>query len=80
MNTVDASSMKDNALLSEESDVLSGETSNTDYAILAVLQSPNKNMTEMCESLRSLKQKGETKTPQRQNLRFFTQWSHAVNE
>ena len=66
MNTVHASSMQENALLSEKSDVLSGETSNTDYAILAVLQSPNKNMTEMGESLRSLKQKGETQTPPRQ--------------
>ena len=37
--------------------------SNTNHAILAVLQSLNKNMTEMGESLRSLKQKGGTQTP-----------------
>ena len=63
MNTDDASSIHEDALLSEESDVLSGGTSNTNYAILTVLQSLNKSMTEMGESLRSLKQKGETQTP-----------------
>ena len=68
MNTDDASSIHEDALLSEESDVLSGGTSNTNYAILTVLQSLNKNMTEMGESLRSLKRKRETQTPQRQNL------------
>ena len=50
-------------MLSEESVVLSGGTSNTNYAILTVLQSLNKNMTEMGESLRSLKRKRETQTP-----------------
>ncbi|XP_068757998.1 uncharacterized protein [Montipora capricornis] len=63
MNTADASSLQEDVLLSEEPDVPSGETSATNYAILAVLQSLNKNMTEMGESLRSLKQKGETQTP-----------------
>ena len=63
MNTDDASSIQEDVLLSEESDVLSGGTSNTNYAILTVLQSLNKNMTEMGESLRSLKHKGETQTP-----------------
>ena len=63
MNTDDASSFQEDALLSEESDVPSGGPSYTNYAILAVLQSLNKNMTEMGESLRSLKQKGETQTP-----------------
>ena len=63
MNTDDASSIQEDALLSEESDALSEGTSNTNYAILAVLQSLNKNMTEMGESFRSLKQKGETQTP-----------------
>ena len=32
MNTVDASSMQEDALASEESDVLSGGTSNINYA------------------------------------------------
>ena len=63
MNTDDASSFQEDALLSEDSDVPSGGPSDTNYAILAVLQSLNKNMTEMGESLRSLKQKGETQTP-----------------
>ena len=63
MNTDDASSFQEDALLSEESDVPSGGPSDTNYAILTVLQSLNKNMTEMGESLRSLKQKGETQTP-----------------
>ena len=63
MNTADASSLQEDVLLSEEPDVPSGETSAISYAILAVLQSLNKNMTEMGESLRSLKQKGETQTP-----------------
>ena len=63
MNTDDASSLQEDALLSEESDVPSGGTSDTSNAILAVLQSLNKTMTEMGESLRSLKQKGETQTP-----------------
>ena len=63
MNTDDASSLQEDVLLSEEPDVRSGGTSDTNYAILAVLQSLNKNMTEMGESLRSLKQKGETQTP-----------------
>ena len=63
MNTDDAFSIQEDALLSEESDVLSGGTSNTNYAILTVLQSLNKNMTEMGESLRSLKRKRETQTP-----------------
>ena len=40
-----------------------GGTSDTNYAILAVLQSLNKNMTEMGESLRLLKQKRETQIP-----------------
>ena len=63
MNTDDASSIQEEELLSEESDVPSGGISDTNYAIFAVLQSLNKNMTEMGESLRSLKQKGKTKTP-----------------
>ena len=63
MNTDDASSLQVDVLLSEEPDVHSGGTSDTNYAILAVLQSLNKNMTEMGESLRSLKRKGETQTP-----------------
>ena len=41
LNADDASSMQEDALLSEESDVLSGGTSNTNSAILAVLQSLN---------------------------------------
>ena len=39
MNTDDAFSIQEDALLSEESDVLSGGTSNTSYAILTVLKS-----------------------------------------
>ena len=53
MDKNDPSSMREEALLSEESD----------KAILAILQSLNKNMTEMGASLRSLKEKGETQTP-----------------
>jgi len=63
MNNDDASSMQEDALLSEESDVLPEGTSSTNNAILTVLQSLNKNMTVMGESLRSLQQKGETQTP-----------------
>ena len=47
INTDDASSMQEDTLLSEESDVLFGGTFNTNYAILCVLQSLNKNMTEI---------------------------------
>ena len=55
MNNDDASSILKDALLSEESNVLSEGTSSTNNAILAVLQSLNKNMTVMGESLRSLR-------------------------
>jgi len=56
-------SMHEEALLSEESDRFSGGPFSANDAILAALQSLNKNMTEMGSSLRSLKEKGETQTP-----------------
>lgn len=63
MDDNDPSSLHEEALLSEESDGLSGGTFSANDTILAVLQSLNKNMTEMGASLRSLKKEGETQTP-----------------
>lgn len=63
MDKNDPSSMHEEALLSEESDGFSGGSFSANDAILAALQSLNKNMTEMGASLRSLKEKGETQTP-----------------
>ena len=54
--------MHEEALLSEDTDVLSGGTSSTNDPLLAVLQSLNKNMAVMGESLRSSKQNGEAQT------------------
>ena len=54
--------MHEEALLSEDADVLSGGTSSTNDPLLAVLQSLNKNMAVMGESLRSLQQNGEAQT------------------
>ena len=62
MNTDETSSMHEEALLSEDADVLSAGTSSTNDPLLAVLQSLNKNMAAMGESLRSLKQNGEAQT------------------
>ena len=45
MDKNDPSSMREEALLSEESDDVSGETFCANDAILAILQSLNKNMT-----------------------------------
>lgn len=63
MDKNDPSSMHEETLLSEESDGFSGGSFSANDAILAALQSLNKNMTEMGASLRSLKEKGETQTP-----------------
>ena len=63
MDKNDPSSMREEALLSEDSDDVSGETFGANDAILAILQSLNKNMTEMDALLRSLKEKGKTQTP-----------------
>ncbi|KAK2549171.1 hypothetical protein P5673_030386 [Acropora cervicornis] len=52
--------MHEEALLSEETDVLSGRTSSTQGPLFALLQTLNKNMGE---SLRSLKQNEEAQTP-----------------
>lgn len=60
MDKNDPSSMHEETLLSEESDGFSGGSFSANDAILAALQSLNKNMTEMGASLRSLKEKGET--------------------
>ena len=69
INTDDASSMQEDTLLSEESDVLSGGTFNTNYAILCVLQSLNKNMTEIGGIAQVFKtDMGKLRHPQRQNL------------
>ena len=59
MSTDETSSMHEEALLSEDT----GGTSSTNDPLLAVLQSLNKNMAVMGESLRSLKQNGEAQTP-----------------
>ena len=58
MNTEETSSMTEEVLLSEDTDILSG----TNDPLLAVLQSLNKNMAVMGESLRSSKQNGEAQT------------------
>jgi len=60
MDKNDPSSMHEETLLSEEPDGFSGGSFSANDAILAALQSLNKNMTEMGASLRSLKEKGET--------------------
>ena len=63
INTDETSSMHEEALLGEDTDVPSGGTSSTNDPLLAVLQSLNKNMAVMGESLRSLKQNREAQTP-----------------
>ena len=55
MNTEETSSMHEEVLLSEDTDVLSGGTSRTNDPLHAVLQSLIKNMALIGESLRSLK-------------------------
>ena len=50
MNSDETSSMHEEALLSEDTDVLSGGTSSTKDPLLALLQSLNKNMAAMGES------------------------------
>ena len=55
MNTEETSSMTEEVLLSEDTDVLSGGTSRINDPLLAVLQSLIKNMALIGESLRSLK-------------------------
>ena len=62
MNTVETSSMHEEALLSQDTDIFSAATSSTNDLIFAVLQSLNKNMAAMGELLRSLKQNGEAQT------------------
>ena len=55
MNTDETSSRHEEALLSEDIDVLPGETVSTNNHLLSVLQSLNKSIAVMGQSLTSLK-------------------------
>lgn len=62
MNSDETSTIHEEALLSEDPDVLSGGNSSTNDTLLDVLQSFNMNIAVKGESLRSLKQQAQTPT------------------
>ena len=68
MDKDDVNSAHEDDLLNEEVDDVTGETKNGNDALIALLQTMNKTMTNMSELLRTLHTKGETQTSKRQNL------------